>query len=44
MLELNQNEVEVVSGGIVVDRGDLPPGIFLNEYGNPVDRFGNPLF
>ncbi|WP_268977667.1 hypothetical protein [Undibacterium rugosum] len=44
MLELNQKEVECVSGGIVVDPWNLPPGIFLDERGNPVDKNGNPLF
>jgi hypothetical protein len=44
MQELTMGEIEEVGGGIVVDPWNLPPGIFLDEHGYPVDKHGNPLF
>ncbi|MFZ6656837.1 hypothetical protein [Undibacterium sp. TJN19] len=44
MQELNAIELEIISGGMIVDRENLPSGVYLDKNGNPVDSRGFPLF
>jgi hypothetical protein len=45
MQELSFEQIQEVSGGMVVDLDNIPPGVIVDQYGNAWTKFGHiPLF